>query len=243
MDLDLKYHRYYKKWHNDTNQHRQGIKEHYQALLGLQFEGIPKGAALDIGCGMGFMIEYLQDIGFQPVCGYDADLEQIQICKKHRMNVVHANNLDEALCSFKGSFAVVTALDLLEHLPPEIALKLMRKVHSILEPGGIFICTVPNANSSLGGRWRYNDFTHFSSYTEHSLDFLLYNAGFENIQILPGEITRRVPRLLIIQWKAFFSWLNFKIARGLRRWQLVAELGDEGKEIPISLNLLGVARK
>ena len=112
-----------------------------------------------------------------------------------------------------------------------------------LADGGRLICTVPNANSSLAPRWRYIDWTHTSSFTEHSLDLLLYSAGLREIRILPGEVARTVPYPWIPR-KASLTYFAWRFFRGMRRLELMAELGAaQARHIPLSLNLLAVASR
>jgi len=114
-----------------------------------------------------------------------------------------------------------------------------------LSAGGEFICTVPNANSAVSMRWQHNDWTHHSSFTEISLDFLLYNAGrFSDIRTYPAEFLQRPQKY----WLPFLSgarhWWAFHFFRMWRRLEMMAELGPEqGRNIPLSLNLLSVAKK
>ena len=61
------------------------------------------------------------------------------------------------LLSHQGEFGAVLAFDLLEHLPREEQIPVVEAVREALRPGGVFLCTVPNANSALASRWRYND--------------------------------------------------------------------------------------
>lgn len=245
MDMPkLKYQRYYSIWHKDTPQHYEMMRKLNHYLFGRFIKDIPRGNTLDIGCGMGFTMKYLQSVGFNSVYGYDIDEGQITISKKHNLNVFQSDNIDDVLSKIKSKFNLITAFDVLEHMPKEQALIIVRKIYQELVPGGMFICTVPNANSALSNRWLYNDFTHHASYAEQSLDFLLYNAGFENIQILSTD-KEPLPRpsWLGSSYQDWVGWFNFRLARSFRRWQMVAELGEVGKNIPLSLNLLGVAIK
>jgi hypothetical protein len=103
------------------------------------------------------------------------------------------------------------------------------------------VLTVPNANASLGMRWRYNDWTHTASFTEHSLDFVLFNAGFRKINVSPAEFVRR-PKWYFLPIGGARHWWAFCFFRLFRRLEMMAELGPEqGRQVPLSLNLLAVA--
>lgn len=243
LTKDLNYSRHYYHWHSDTLEHRKCMKDWHGEVLNDLITHLPRGPALDMGCGMGFTMEYLIEKGFSPVRGYDINKEQIEVCKKHDLQCIQLDNIGEVLRAFSGPYTLITAFDFLEHLSVDEALITLRRVYEVLSPGGVFVCAVPNANSALAERWRYIDLTHLNSYTEHSLDLLLYGAGFKDIQIKEqdsGFHKRPGLRNRIGSW---LSWINFKLSRSFRRWQFVSELGPEGKQIPLSLNLLGVAKK
>jgi SAM-dependent methyltransferase len=130
-----------------------------------------------------------------------------------------------------------------EHVPKEFHLDLLRSIHQSLEPEGRLILTVPNANSSLAARWRYIDWTHETSFTEHSLDFVLSNAGFQKITIQPAEFLFR-PRFFYLPISGSRHWWAFCFFRFFRRLEMMAELGpDQGRKIPLSLKLLAIADK
>ena len=240
----LSYQQYYRRWHKDTPEHYEEMCQFNHALYGRFIEKLPRGAALDMGCGMGFTMKYLESKGFQPVYGFDSDEEQISTSKKNNLKVFQADHIDQVFDQIPEKLVLVTAFDILEHMPPLVALENLKKIYAALAPGGMLICTVPNANSALAERWRYGDFTHYTSFTEHSLDFLLYNAGFQNITIYSADVEfKRRPSFIYSSHKKWLRWMQFKMARAFRRWQMVAELGDEAKNIPLSLNLLGVVTK
>lgn len=241
--LTMEYQRQYSKWHNDSKEHRMSMIDFNRLLIGKYIKDIDRGPALDIGCGMGFTLEYLVNEGFNPVIGIDNDPGQINICLKNKLNATLSDNITSLLeSSKKGSFNLITALDVLEHLPIRKAIMTLKEIHSLLSPTGLFICTVPNANSVLAGRFRYDDAGHFMSYGEHSLDYILYHGGFKKIKIYPADILSRPP-LLCFNMQRWIRWFNFKACRAFRRWQLTAELGGEGKVIPLSPNLIGIAQK
>ena len=91
----------------------------------------------------------------------------------------------------------------------------------------------------IATRYRYNDWTHYTSFTEHSLDFVLYHAGFSNIQIIdePYQISKVNPIKNIV----FYGCK--KIYRCFLRIVYNLELGAEGRHIPLNLNIIGIARK
>jgi hypothetical protein len=106
----------------------------------------------------------------------------------------------------------------------------------------MLLLTVPNANAILSARWRYIDYTHFSSFTEYSLLFVLLNAGFskpwidnnKGIGRFPRRIWRRSSWVAMRKWIVRWCWLQvFKAEQG----------GEPIDNICFDLNLTAVAKK
>ena len=137
-----------------------------------------------------------------------------------------------------GSKDLILCLDVLEHVPKTGQLAFASAIRQALKPGGRVILTVPNASSALASRWRYIDFTHETSFTEHSIDFLLFNSGFSKISVFASEFGVR-PKWIFFPRKSTLLWALFQFYRLWRRGEMIAELGPEqGRAIPLSLNLL-----
>jgi SAM-dependent methyltransferase len=208
---------------------------------------------LEIGCGRGYCMLALREMGYGDVTGLEVDKGQYESCMQKGLNV-HLVEQSIGFClNNSSSFDLVIAFDVLEHIQPNQQLGQVKAIQESLKVGGKFLCTVPNANSTLASRWRYIDWTHWCSFTESSLDFLLFNGGFKTIVFKEHEFFK--PGL---PWRSYFSryplrksfWTHtlrsiaFRFVRFNQRLKMFAELGwDEAKNIPLSLNLFAVAEK
>lgn len=75
----------------------------------------------------------------------------------------------------EGTFDCIYAFELIEHLTPEEGLALLRKLHSLLRPGGRLLLGTPN----LYHPHRYwGDITHQTPYKYEELGGLMMMAGF-----------------------------------------------------------------
>ena len=237
----MDYTRYYLKWHPDSPQHREAMCYYYHRLLQGHLPKKRETKILDAGCGMGFAMSALQQWGYTNVEGFDTDKNQVALAKKASLSVWWAENAISFLQKKVGAVDLVLCLDVLEHVPKSGQLAFASAIRQTLSPGGRAIFSVPNANSALAARWRYNDWTHETSFTEHSIDFLLFNAGFAQIKVLPSEFSIR-PRFSWVPRRSMLLWYLLRFFRFLRRAEMIAELGPEqGWTIPLSLNLLVVA--
>jgi SAM-dependent methyltransferase len=234
---------HYKAWHDDSDEHAARMVVFHCNNLRPFLPTPGPDSVLDIGCGMGFALLALRQLGFTDLRGIDLDIEQVESCRRRGLEVEKVEDTASYLDEHPQTFDLVLMLDVLEHIPMAEQILTMRAVFRAMRPGGRVIVQVPNASALLGCRWRYDDFTHHSTFTERSLTFVLRNAGFENIN-LPGQGPVRRPPLRM--WKrsaraGFRKWL----VRYLWRFVLATELGnlERIEDISLEWNLVGTASK
>lgn len=240
----IDYTRYYQKFHSDTPEHIQGMSRFYQAMLSGFIPADQKIRILDVGCGMGFALRALTDMGYSNLEGIDVDDGQVKVCLKHNLKVTQVPDSIQYLQQRNATYDLILCFDVIEHITHDEQITFLKAIQMALKPRGKLICTVPNANSGLASRWRYNDWTHHISFTEHSLDFILFNAGFEQIKIVETEFFKNPGIKGLIKVKPFLHWLLFLFIRSFRRLEMITELGwKQGSSVPLSLNLLATAIK
>ncbi len=131
-----------------------------------------KGQLLDIGCGkMPYKNYILENTNVTDYVGLD--IESAMIYDK---NVKPDFTWDGKNMPFKSSvFDCAFGTEVLEHCPePEVVLK---EVHRILKPDGVFFFTVPFL-------WNLHETPHDEyRYTPFSMERHLKNCGFSNITI------------------------------------------------------------
>ncbi|MBC8164881.1 MAG: class I SAM-dependent methyltransferase [Bryobacteraceae bacterium] len=174
------------------------------------------GPALDVGCGFGFALRALRASGFSDVRGVEISEQQAEIARRGGFEVAVVSDTAAWLREHQGEFGLILLLDVLEHVPVPGQIDLVRAIRKALRPGGRLIVTVPNANSPLAARWRYIDFTHCGSFTEHSLFFVLCNGGFGKITMdnskglgaFPRRWWKLEQRGAVRKWLVRFAWLQ-----------------------------------
>ncbi len=239
----MNYNRYYQHWHLDTDEHYEMMKNSYKILLRDYIADLPKNARiLEIGSGMGFCMLALESLGFTNVVGVDLDTEQTQKAKGKGLNV-HNMSVEKYFQEQNEQFDLILMFDVLEHLEKKNVIPILEEIHKYLNRSATLIIQTPNCYSIAGSAYRYIDFTHELSFSSYSLDFVLYNAGFENILI--KEITSiqefsikqslRYPRQALGAFKKRF-------ARKLYRFLLSQEVGDL-TNVPLSANIIAIAKK
>jgi 2-polyprenyl-3-methyl-5-hydroxy-6-metoxy-1,4-benzoquinol methylase len=137
---------------------------------------------LDLGCGWGGFLAFLQTEGFTDLTGVDGSQQQVEIAQMLGLKQVKVGDVFDALDLVQDHYACISAFNVLEHLDKDQVLPFLRAVKRSLRPGGCLLLELPNANSLFGSRTRYWDFTHELSFTPTALVQLLAVAGFELVQ-------------------------------------------------------------
>jgi len=115
--------------------------EVYAGLVRAQLQG--ESRVLDWGCGRGGLVEQLAH-PLNQLVGVDPDWLSL---KEHRLEMPRAAAISHALPFAPGSFDLVFASWVLEHLPhPQADLA---EVARVLKPGGAFVFITPNRRHPL----------------------------------------------------------------------------------------------
>ena len=138
---------------------------------------------LDIGCGAGSLLEAARKHGWQ-AHGLDVSSHAAKHVRELGFEVFEGELQEAAYPS--QHFDVVTAAELLEHIPDPRTL--VREVARILRPGGLFWTTTPHARGLsarvLGLDWRCIwPPEHLQLFSTGGLKALLGSAGFRDIHI------------------------------------------------------------
>jgi 2-polyprenyl-3-methyl-5-hydroxy-6-metoxy-1,4-benzoquinol methylase len=162
----------------------------YEASYGHIVSELAKGSrVLDLGCGIGFLLFWLESTrpGSFYLTGVDVSEPQLALARRYLPSAI-ALAREEAAMFLEGSarsFNAVFCTDVLEHIETEDELlHLLELVKGSLVPGGIFVCQVPNMANLASTHLRYIDLTHARGFTDLSLLQLLECAGFRECRIV-----------------------------------------------------------
>lgn len=206
-------------------------------LIRTQFPSDREARILDLGCGSGILLRCLQEAGYRKLAGVDISPVQVDAVLPDLGGEIIQGDLFEVLSGAEsGSFDVLVAFDVIEHLGKSELLELADEALRVLKPGGRWIVHAPNAAGFFGGRVRYADLTHEQAFTRESLEQLLRASGF-------GEATFFEDRPVVHGIASAFRWLVWMALRSTLRVCWAAETGSTGKECIFSQNILSVAVK
>ena len=142
-------------------------------------------AILDIGCGAGHFLYFLEKKGFVNFLGIDVSRQQVEFCKSNVSTRVETADAFVFLQNKSNCYDVITANDFLEHIPKQDIVRLLGLITNALKPEGVFIARTPNLGNPFAIFLRYKDFTHEVGFSEMSLYQVLWMAGFRDIRIEP----------------------------------------------------------
>jgi len=142
------------------------------------------GRVLDIGCGVGDLLEEFRDTGWD-VVGVEPGKREATIARSKGINVIE-DMLTDSVAEQIGMFDAVFLINVLEHSAhPE---ELVGMIQNLLVPGGIFCCEVPNDFNSLQEvvvstqdlrPWWITLPAHLNYFSIESLSAFIAGQGFE----------------------------------------------------------------
>ena len=142
-----------------------------------------KRRVLDVGCGGGLLLHYLQRRGHRAL-GLDLSIDAARIAWQQNGVPAFCGTLSQVPLA-EGTCDTVTMFHLLEHLYDPAGY--LETAHRLLSPHGRLILQVPNAACwqflLLGEAWNGLDIPrHFWNFRPRDLEVLLDEAGFQIVR-------------------------------------------------------------
>lgn len=244
MTTKINYSLHYKKWHSGSPEEYIMRLPFYEKLLNKELDKIRKGSLfLDYGCGYGHLVFYLLKKGFS-VQGVDSSLEQVTHAKSANLPVDHVNvdNFPRWCSTNKNKFDVIFLFDVLEHVPALEQIEFLVLLSSTLKSEGVIYIKVPNAHNIIASHWRYLDWTHVSSFSVYSLDFVCENAGLKITKLLTDD-SSLAPNYWFIPRPGVLRFYLRASVRLIWRMLLYVELGRAAWKLPVGSNIFVKAQK
>lgn len=209
----------YEHYHSDFNSRISNINakvlislyHHYDIKILPFLKSFDKDInILELGCGPGYLLDYLKLKGFKNFKAIDISNEQIELAKAKGHNV----KVDDVFLYLKNSsekFDAIFAFDLVEHFTKDELLELTDLVFNSLNNEGLLFIRTPNGQGIFPGQVIYGDLTHQTILNPNSLTQLLIQSGFRQIYFIEnspvGKNLNGLIRLFL--WKLIKLFLNF----------------------------------
>lgn len=143
---------------------------------------VPGGRLLDVGCGSGAFLEFMQQLGWRVEgVDFDAGAARNASAKGVRVNV---GPLEEQGLA-ENTFDAITMSHFIEHVhDPE---RVVKEAWRLLRPGGRLVMVTPNSqsfgHSFYGADWMHLDPPrHLHLFNRITLQRLAHRAGFEKVE-------------------------------------------------------------
>lgn len=152
---------------------------------------------LEIGFGNGSFLAYASANGWNAT-GTEVNRFLVEMATHRGLNAIHADDLNTLA---DGTFDLVAAFDVLEHIPQENLLEFVRGLVCKLKPEGLLLARFPNADSPFGLVNQNGDITHLSAiglgkvrYLARELDLKLVFYGGQAVPVT-GSLLRSLRRV------------------------------------------------
>ena len=204
----------------------------------------PNPRILDVGCGTGGNLKVLSAYGRAE--GVDISPQAIEFCRERGLDSVKLGAAEQ-LPYENGSFELITALDVVEHLDDDVAG--LREMRRVLRSDGRVLLFVP----AFMFLWGVQDdvSNHRRRYTLHGLLRAVETSGFSvewasyaNISFfLPVLLVRSVMRWLGLRAATEYG-INISLMNGPFSWLFAAErfILKRGR-IPFGVSAVCIARR
>jgi 2-polyprenyl-3-methyl-5-hydroxy-6-metoxy-1,4-benzoquinol methylase len=191
------------------------VVDQYEMNLRALLPADPHAAMLDIGCGAGHLLTWLQRAGYDNALGVDVSEGAVAHCHASGLpNVERITDLTSFLAAKKQRFDLITMNDVVEHIAKPDTVATLAAARAALAQSGKLVVKTLNMGNVGALYLRYADFTHEVGFTETSLRQVLLAAGFANVRLVPYRVPARTLRTRIWRtvgqiWQLCFQLLMF----------------------------------
>ena len=213
------------------------IKSQFSVWRGQYGRWLPRDRSakiLDLGCGYGGIVYWLQSLGYTNTEGVDINREYIDTGVGLGIKNLHHGDAVSFLRDKKEFYDVILLVDVLGFLMREEVPEVLRSVVGALKPGGAIIVRSANVASPMAGRIIHGYLKEDVHFSEHSLKEILRRSGIKTVGAYP---VRPVVHGLASLFR-YLLWLG--IEAFLKFYRLVEAGTPRGI---FTQNMIGVGRK
>lgn len=165
--------------------HRRQFDREFRDVTG----ATPSMSVLEIGCGTGLLLRYLEDRGYARIAGIDMDENLLEVLSDLKSTEIHAGDAASVLAEhFAGQrFDRIVMFDVIEHIEMPDLIPLLKTLRDYLTDDGVLLLRVPNIESPWGLRMFFGTFDHVTPLGPGRLRELAMLTGWHCVSVLPQE--------------------------------------------------------
>lgn len=139
---------------------------------------------LDVGCGPGRVLAFLESRGYTRLEGFDRDPDAVAAARARvAAPVAVEHDWSRFLSNRKSAFDLIILKDVIYYVPRDQVVDELRTVRAALKPGGRVIVEVFNGAAFTGPFVAHKDDAILWTPTEHTLRRFLERAGFSAVTL------------------------------------------------------------
>jgi 2-polyprenyl-3-methyl-5-hydroxy-6-metoxy-1,4-benzoquinol methylase len=162
----------------------------------------PSMSVLEIGCGAGLFLRYLEARGYRDIVGVDRDMQLLEALGDLQHSKIHFGDITALLKDElkQRRFDRIVVLDVAEHLQLDVLVDLMAALKGHINAGGRMLLRVPNVESPWGLKMHFGSFDHVTPLSPGRMNELGVMSGWNCTGTYPqppGRAWRRVKERLL----------------------------------------------
>lgn len=145
---------------------------------------------LDIGCGYGNLLLWLQKNAYQHLEGIDLSPEQVETAQK--LGLLQVQQADAFAYLQQQApdkqYDRIFMFDVIEHLNKSELLQLLQLIRSKLSEQGLAILRTPNMDAPFTSIYAFGDYTHETLLNSRAATQIMRSAGFETVIVAESPL-------------------------------------------------------
>ena len=134
----------------------------------------------ELGFGNGDFLAFARAAGAEVV---GIEVQEALVAKARAAGIAAFPDLEALLPDHAGSFHLIVAFDVFEHLDHAAIHATLETTAALLAAGGLLILRAPNGQSPFGRRTQWGDCTHASVITPKKMEQMCYGKGLSVVKV------------------------------------------------------------
>jgi len=154
-------------------------------------------SVLEVGCGTGLFLRYLEASGYQEIVGLDMDENLADALEDLNRSEIYLDDVTSVLKNKLANrkFDRIVLLDVAEHLHLDVLVELMKLLRTHINHDGRLLLRVPNIESPWGLKMFFGSFDHITPLSPGRMYELGKMTGWSCQGVFPQEAGRLFKRL------------------------------------------------